>query len=118
MQNPSPASGLPANPPMSAPSMPAMPQMPPLQDMISKTAPKKKISALFWILILIVLGATGAAWWYINNQMPMGASAVVSQPKIDKEAREDTQINNDIGDTDLGNVDTEFQSVDQDLNSL
>ena len=70
----------------------------------------------FWIVIAVILVVSGLAWWYIgqmDSEVP-----VIGQPQINKEAREDTMINNEIQGVDLGDLDEEFMEVDKDLNSL
>lgn len=107
------------NPNMSMPSAPSggsgpMGQMPPIQSMPSM--PAKGRSMLMWVIIAIALVVTGVAWWYISQieVEPM----VQGQPNVDKEAREDMMINKDIQEADSVNIDSEFKTVDNDINTL
>ena len=70
----------------------------------------------FWIVIAIILASGGLAWWYVSqmgNDMPL-----VEQTQIDQEAREDAMISGEIQEADPGNVDAEFQAIDNDMNNL
>lgn len=87
-----------------------------LPNQSMSTGPIKKKSPLLWIILAVVVAAAGLAWWYISQ---MEAEPVVfDQPKINKEAREDTMISKDVQEVDLGNLDAEFKAMDSDLNSL
>ena len=99
----------------------SMPQMPPMAGGSSPvmgipSRPMKKKIAWFWIIIAIILVIGGLAWWYVS-QMAVEVP-LVHQFQSDNDAREDALISRDIQETDTGNVDTEFQTVDKDLNSL
>lgn len=72
-----------------------------------------------WTIVGVVVGAIivlFVIWWYIL-QVKVEAP-VTGQPQINQEAREDAVLNSEIEQTNLGNVDVEFQSIDSDLNSL
>jgi len=72
-----------------------------------------------WTIVGVTIAAVVmlfVVWWYVR-EMKVDAP-FVSQPQIKSEAREDAAIGNSVDEIDLGNVDLEFQSVDQDLNSL
>ncbi len=88
--------------------------MGPTPPMMPKMSMEKKGSWL-WIIIGIAVAVAGLAWWYIGR---MAVEPGVQQPQINKEAREDMIIGNDIQEASLGDLDMEFQAVDQDLNSL
>jgi cytoskeletal protein RodZ len=121
MQNQNPNTA-PASPPTSEPSMPQMPSMPDMPKqapaMPQMSSPKKGMSPIFWMLIVIALGVGAAAWWYITYQMPGVVPMNNEQPQVNTEAREDMKISNEIGETDMGDIDSEFESVDQDINGL
>lgn|SRR3989344_3096670 len=76
----------------------------------------KKKSHLFLTVVLSLVAVGVFAWWYISQMSD--EPVVVNPPKINQEAREDTQINAEIGGVDTGNLDAEFQAIDTDLNSL
>ena len=98
-------------PPMSSsPSGPVQPMNP-----MPQTMPKKD-NYWFWIVIAVILVVGGLVWWYVN-QMTIEAP-IMGQPQINKEAREDIMMSNDIEGTDLGDLNKEFMEVDKDLNSL
>ena len=101
-------------PPMSSPpSGPAQP-MNPIPSM--PQAVPKKDNYWFWIVIAVILVVGALVWWYVN-QMAIEAPTM-GQPQINKEAREDIMMSNDIEGTDLGDLNKEFMEVDKDLNSL
>lgn len=88
----------------------------PMGPMPSTQMPIKKKGPWLWVIIGIAVAVAGLAWWYIS-QMAV-ESVGQQQPPVNQEAREDTMINKDIQEADLGNLDAEFQSVDSDMNSL
>src|SRR3989344_8993439 len=72
-----------------------------------------------WTIVGITIGAVVTlfvVWWYVT-QMKV-EEPVVDQPQMNQEARENAVLNSEIQQTDLGNVDVEFESIDSDLNSL
>lgn len=72
-----------------------------------------------WTIVGIVAGTVTTLfviWWYVT-QMKV-EEPVVGQPQTNQEAREDAVLNSEIEQTDLGDLDTEFKSIDSDLNSL
>jgi len=72
-----------------------------------------------WTLatIVIVLSAfLFVTWWYVD-QMDK-APLAQNQSASDQRAVEDAMLANEVGAIDAGNIDAEFQSIDQDLNSL
>ena len=71
-----------------------------------------------WMLVGVVmfmLALFVVVWGYV---VQMNVEPVVQQPVLNTPAREDAEINKEIQDTDLGDVDNEFQAVDADINSL
>lgn len=76
----------------------------------------KKGSNLFLFVVAVILVVGGLLWWYVS-QMAVEAPAV-QQVQVDQEAREDTLLDRDIQETDLGNLDKEFEAVDKDINGL
>lgn len=62
------------------------------------------------IIILFVI------WGYVTKMRV--EAPVIGQPQINQEAREDAVLNSEIEQTDLGDIDAEFKSIDSDLNSL
>lgn len=95
------------NPNVTPSQMPSMSQM-----------PMKKNNYLFPVTVGVLVTVGAFAWWYIG-QMNNGPVAV-NQPeiKINQDAREDALIIKSVGEVDMGNLDTEFQAVDSDINSL
>ena len=78
--------------------------------------PAKKKSPLFLIVVVVILAFGALVWWYVSR---MAVEPVVQlPPSQNQEVREDTLLNKEVQDTDLGNLDAEFQAVDSDLNSL
>lgn len=78
--------------------------------------PMKK-NYIILIVILIIAAIGFLVWWYVDQskvQMP----TVSKQPEVNKEAEEDVQLDAQIQQTDLGDLDAEFQPIDSDLNSL
>lgn len=72
-----------------------------------------------WTIVGIVIAAIitlFVIWWYII-QMRVEAP-VTGQSQIDQEARENAILDNEIQQTDLGDINAEFKSIDSDLNSL
>ncbi len=90
------------------------PNISPMPSMPQVTV--KKGNYWFWIVVAIILVVGGLVWWYVG-QMAVDAP-IVGQPQINKEAREDMMISNDIQAVDPGNLDKEFMEIDKDLNSL
>lgn len=62
------------------------------------------------IIILFVI------WGYVTKMRV--EAPVAGQPQTNQEAREDAVLNSEIEQTDLGDIDAEFKSIDSDLNSL
>ena len=72
-----------------------------------------------WTIVGITIGAVitlFVIWWYVAKMKV--ETPVVGQPQINQEAKEDAALSGEIQQTDLGNVDAEFESIDSDLNSL
>ena len=76
-------------------------------------------------ILLIVLVVAAAALVGIVYYATTGVSENMNQPAAQNPSQEtgqtvdsDTSINADLENVDLGNVDGEFQSIDQDINSL
>lgn len=101
------------NPQMQNPNVP--PMTPPSTGGAMPSMPAKNKSMWLWIVVAVAVVVAGLAWWYISQ---MAVEPVAQQPKVNQEAREDTMINKDIQEADLGDLDMEFQAVDSDLNSL
>ncbi|MDO8496676.1 MAG: hypothetical protein Q7S43_04495 [bacterium] len=78
--------------------------------------PIKHKNYLFLAIILVIGVVSFMAWWYINQMKVV--VPVTNQPEVNQEAREDAVLNNEIQQTDLGDLDAEFKSIDSDLNSL
>ncbi|MDP3697782.1 MAG: hypothetical protein Q8R55_07285 [Candidatus Taylorbacteria bacterium] len=108
------------NPQMQNPNVPPMTPaggqpMGPTAPMMSQMSMKKK-GPWLWIIIGIAAAVAGVAWWYISQ---MAVEPVGQQPSpVNQEAREDTMLSKDIQEADLGDLDKEFQAIDNDLNSL
>ncbi|OGM99306.1 MAG: hypothetical protein A2817_00440 [Candidatus Yanofskybacteria bacterium RIFCSPHIGHO2_01_FULL_39_8b] len=76
-----------------------------------------------WVLVavvIILLVGFLTTWYYVrqtrfNFGKDNRGGAITSERQ---EAREDAIINNELEAVDMGNVDQEFQSIDNDLNSL
>lgn len=96
--------------PDNQPIAPAPQAPPPLQ-----VSAKKKISPLFWVIVAVVVAAAGAAWWYVSR---METEPVIQPVQIDEETREDTLTGKEINEVDLGDLDSEFEAIDNDLDSL
>lgn len=72
-----------------------------------------------WTIVGVVIAAVVilfVIWWYVT-QMRVEAP-ITGQPQINQEAREDAVLNSEIEQTDLGDIDAEFKSIDSDINSL
>lgn len=72
-----------------------------------------------WTIVGVMIAAVitlFVIWWYVT-QMRVEAP-VAGQPQTNQEAREDAALNSEIEQTDLGDLDAEFKSIDSDLNSL
>jgi hypothetical protein len=72
-----------------------------------------------WTIVGITIGAVitlFVIWWYVAKMKV--EAPVTGQPQTNQEAREDAALSGEIQQTDLGNVDAEFESIDSDLNSL
>lgn len=96
--------------------VPSQPMTPPPVFNPQPSGAMKKKNYLFLITVLIILAIGAVAWWYVSK-MPI-ETAVIEQPKVNKEAREDINISNEIQSTDLGDLDKEFNDIDKDLNTL
>src|SRR3989338_2169981 len=71
-----------------------------------------------WILVAVAIAAVATFFviqFYIDQ---MVVEMVVRQPVLNQEAREDALISNEVQDVDLGDLNTEFEDIDKDLNSL
>ena len=115
-----PNPNMPQMPPMSPPPM--QPSPPQQTDGLSPvlgipTTPMKKKSPWFIIIILVILAVGGLAWWYVTYVMEVDVS-IVEQTQPNPEAREDAIISGQIQDVDSTNLDSEFQGIDKDLDSL
>lgn len=104
------------NPNMTMPGQPAAPAPVPAPMPQMPVAPAKKKSFLLWIVMGVALAVAGGAWWYISQ---MAVEPIVQQqPDINQEARIDTMINKDIQSIDDTNLDSEFKTIDADIDSL
>ena len=98
-------------PPVVPNQAPPVYQVPP----VLKQAPKKK-NYLFLIVVLVLVAVGAFAWWYVSQ---MGNEPLVlDEPQINQDAREDALISRELGDVDMGDLDSEFESIDSDINSL
>lgn len=84
------------------------------QPMIDHIMKKKGHWSLVAV-VMVLLAVFFVGWWYTSQ---MAIEPVIQQPQVNQEAREDTMINKDIQEANLGDLDVEFQAVDSDLNSL
>ncbi len=101
-------------PPVGGPGQVMGPTPPPATGIVP--TPSKGKSMMLWVIVAIACVAAGVAWWYISQ---MSVEPVVQQqPAINQEAREDMKINQEIQNTDSANLDAEFKSIDNDINSL
>lgn len=92
-------------------------QMGPMPSMPPAASPKSQ-GMLLWIIIAIVVLAGSVAWWYLSRMMSSVEPVVQQQPQINQEAREDMLIDDDIQSANLGDLDMEFKSIDNDLNGF
>ena len=72
----------------------------------------------FYLAIAVILIAAGLIWWQIGKLTDESA-IVIPTPRPTPEAQ--TEINNisqDVQAVDMGNLNADFQQIDNDLNSL
>jgi len=73
----------------------------------------------FIIAIAAVIIAAGFIWWQIgkySDENQAGVQVVAQTPNPDN--KEMTILNQETQQIDTGNLDTDFQNIDKDLNSL
>lgn len=102
------------NPNMSMPSQPSGPASMP--GVSSSEPAKKGINPLFLLIVAGAVLVAGIAWWYISQMA--GEPMVQQQATVNQEARQDMLINKDIQAIDSTNLDSEFKTIDNDINSL
>ena len=73
-----------------------------------------------WTMVAIIIaGIAGlfVVWWYVRV-MILNEPMIDQQSLVNQDTRENAAISGSVENIDLGDIDAEFQSVDQDLNSL
>ncbi len=81
--------------------------------MMADTLTKKKSHWTVVIVVIIAVIGLFFVWWYVN-QMGFNPLPSTGVRTLSEEAR----INQDLESIDVGDLDTEFESIDSDLNSL
>ena len=82
---------------------------------------KKRIITFAVLVAVAGFVIFGLVWKYVREiQNPVRPVPTVPGPvpTIDAEVQEDNQINQELEDLNLGDLDGEFKSIDQDLNTL
>ena len=69
------------------------------------------------VIILILLVGFFVAWMYVK-QMDYGFQQVQTPTQAELDAAEDARLSQEIQSADPANLDAEFQTIDQDINSL
>lgn len=77
---------------------------------------KKGHWALVVIVLILVVGFF-VAWMYVK-QMDFGFQLLQPLTQVQRDAAEDAMISGEIQSADPGNFDSDFQAIDNDLNSL
>lgn len=95
-------------------NLPNISQTPP-PSMQQQSVPKQS-GYWFWIVVAIIIAFGGLAWWYVNQLVV--EAPIIEQPQVNKEARQDFMIQNEIDEADPGNLDKEFMEIDKDINNL
>ena len=83
---------------------------------------KPEFDSLVWIIIAVLILAGGLIQWYIARSIPeLDFNQINNQNQqrtYDDPNADLIQIKEDLNKTDLGDIDKEFETIDQDLNSL
>ena len=79
-------------------------------------SPEKQKSWLFMAVVAII--AAGVVVWWFAGLMTVDLADQQQLVPMDQEAKSDALINAEIEGVDLGDLDKEFQTIDNDLNSL
>ena len=89
--------------------------------MMNDTLTKKKGHWFVVVVVIIAVIVLFAVWWYMEKQAGLSVREVLlemSQPLSDGVDAEENQIDRMLKGVDVGDLDAEFESIDQDLNSL
>lgn len=70
-----------------------------------------------WIIVIIVIIAVGYWLWNSKWQQPAPESALPEVPEVSQEDMT-AVIQQDLEQTDLGDIEKQFQGIDAELNSL
>ncbi|OGN06490.1 MAG: hypothetical protein A3B86_03525 [Candidatus Yanofskybacteria bacterium RIFCSPHIGHO2_02_FULL_38_22b] len=96
------------NPQMQNPNV-----TPPLMPSGSRNGKK------LWIWVSVAVAVVVAGFiWYFGSKQGILPQLPIPTPTPQTEAQLDAQLNSEVGEVDLGDLDSEFKSIDQDLNSL
>lgn len=83
----------------------------------SPMSSKLKNKKTLWIIIAVAVVVAGLAWYFSAMQVD-SPQLPVPTPTPEVEAQLDSQLNTEVENIDLGDLDTEFKEIDNDLNSL
>ena len=75
---------------------------------------------LLIIIILIAVIVVGGIWWWTKSKAPSPGPSTPSTPQTELQPPADSTaaINQSLNQVDLGDVDTDLQKLDSDINSL
>lgn len=72
---------------------------------------------MLWIIVIIVLAASGYWLWNSKWQQPGFESVLPGLPEVSEEDTT-TQIQQNLEQIDLGDIDAQFETIDAELNNL
>ncbi|MBI3103705.1 hypothetical protein HYZ05_02070 [Candidatus Daviesbacteria bacterium] len=106
VKQPAPAAQNPVVPETPAP----VPTAPPVEEGKSKM--------ILWLIggVIVVIIVVGGIYWYLSNQAAKQAAREVKAPQA--VTREETSLETDLDTVQIGDIDSEFINIDQDLESL
>lgn len=96
--------------------------MEPMQSNMSSSMASSKNKRVLWIVVAVAIVVVVLAWWYMYRRAPgssdEGASTSVEAQEPLSGGDTAADIGRDLEAVDLGNVDSELNALDQDINQL
>ena len=72
-----------------------------------------------WLVVTIAMVVAGLVWWYFSSmQGSLLPQLPVPTPTPEAVIQSDLQLSSEVESVDLGNLDSEFKDIDNDLSSL
>lgn len=91
-----------------------------MQSNLSSSMVSSKNKRVVWVVAAVVIVAAVLGWWYMYRLAPTSDKAPTSGEMQEPLSGGDTtaDIGQDLETVDLGNVDSELDALDQDINQL